>query len=331
MNNNKNIKLIRFEITASIILLSLVEIALYQYAAFQISKDLLQSIIFAISVILVLWIAKRYINRIEIPVLIFMFLFNVMANLQKLGLEVKDKTLEEVQAEFCKTHAWQKCQVQTTPSIGKEKNYPREVSWEEAKSYKWNWTMFKEYNKDVPRLQKEFNKDKADFEKRKSEIDNWNKEFLALTPSKFSHLEKMSKSFNSLSIQETMWLILRLVFGLFISIMLVELFDRFSQVWKPLEVETRKVDSVEVEAIQKMALLKTDSHWRFRDPKNILKNFPLFPIEDGLRIIYEVRNASLPQKPLNSLKQDVKGIQGRSKGETPLASSNVVFFPKKLA
>ena len=100
---------------------------------------------------------------------------------------------------------------------------------------------------------------------------------------------------------------------------------------KPLEIEVRKVDSVEVEAIQKMALLKTDSHWKFRDPKNILKNFPMFPHEEGLKIIYEVRGKAIPQKPLKTPKQSVKGIQGSSKGETPLTTSNVVFFPKKMA
>lgn len=326
-----NIKLIRFEITASIILLSLVEIALYQYAAFQVSKEFLQSVIFAVSVILILWLAKRYIPRIEIPVLIFMFLFNVMANLQKLGLDVKDQTLEQVQSEFCRLRNWQKCQVQPTPIIGKEKIYPREVIWDEAKSWGWNWKQFKIYNKDMSRQQKEFEKEKSDFENKKSEIEIANKEFLALTPKKFSHLAKMSESFNSLSTQETFWLFLRLVFGLFISVMLISLFEKFNEVWKPLEIEFRKVDSAEVEAIQKMALLKTDRHWRFRDPKNILKNFPTFPQEEGLKIISDVRIATLPQKPAKTRKVDVAGKCGSSAGVSPTSDSNIVFFPKKLA
>lgn len=330
--NTKNIKLVRFEITASIIILSLVEIVLYQYAAFQISKDFLQSVIFAISVILVLWIAKRYINKIEIPVLIFMFLFNVMANLQKLGLEVKDKTLEQVQSEFCKIRNWQKCQVQTTPSIGKEKVYPRFVSLNELESLGWSHTQLRNYNADVPRLRAEIDKEKNDFEHNKSEIEKANKEFLALTPVKFSHLEKMSKSFNSLSIQETMWLMLRLAFGLFISIMLIELFERFSQVWKPLEIEVRKVDSVEVEQIQNMALLKGNSrHWKFRDPEKILKLFPKFPQDEALDIILRVRAQASRKRVTESRKESTVTRCDQYVTDSVTSASNIVFFPKKMA
>jgi hypothetical protein len=288
---NKNIKLIRFEITASIILLSLVEIALYQYAAFQISKDFLQSIIFAISVILILWLAKRYINRIELPVLIFMFLFNVMANLQKLGLDVKEKSLEETRAEFCQLRKWQKCQVQTMANIGQPDNRPRKVSWSEARKVQhWDWDQWETYKSELPESQKKWDEAKA-------KIDRDNKDFLALTPKTFSQLEKMSKSFNSLSTQETMWLVLRLVFGLFISIILVGLFEKCNEVWKPIEIEVRKVDSVEVEAIQKMALLKNPNrHWKFRNPISIAYFFPNFPEDELLKIVFSARAKARAQK-----------------------------------
>jgi hypothetical protein len=215
--------------------------------------------------------------------------------------------------------------------VGKEKIYPRFVSLNEIENLGWSHTQLRNYNADVPRLRSEWEKEKNDFEKRKSETEKANKEFLELAPKKYSQLEKLSLSFSSLSTQETFWLVLRLVFGFFISIMLVALFENLQRVMKPLEIEVRKVDSVEVEAIQKMALLKTDRHWKFRDPRNILKNFPLFPLQDGLKIIYEARNATRPQKPAKTRKVDVVGICGSSAGETPTKVSNVVFFPKKLA
>ncbi|HMV43993.1 MAG TPA: hypothetical protein PKD50_15770 [Leptospiraceae bacterium] len=329
MNNNKRLEQIR--LIAIIIIFSAMEAYFNGDSSYLISKDIPQSVLYGLGTILALFVAERYVRKLVIPVVIFLLLFNFMANLQKYGVSVKDKTLQEVQAEFCQIHNWKKCQVQDTPSIGKEKVYPRFVSLNEMESLGWSHTQLKLYNADVPRLRTEWEKEKNDFEKRKSGIEKANKEFLALAPVKYSQFEKLSLSFSSLSTQETFWLVLRLVFGFFVSIMLVALFENLQRVMKPLEIEVRKVDSVEVEAIQKMALLKTDSHWKFRDPKNILKNFPMFPHEEGLRIIYEVRGKAIPQKPSKTPKQDVKGIEGSSKGETPLTTSNVVFFPKKLA
>lgn len=328
MNRNK---LEQIGLIAIIIIFSAIEAYFNGDSSFLISKDIYQSVLYGIGTILALFVAERYVRKLVIPVVIFLLLFNFMANLQKYGVSVKEKSLEEMQSEFCKIHNWQKCQVQTTPSIGKEKVYPRYVSLNEIESLGWSHTQLRNYNADVPRLRAEWEKEKKDFEKKVSEIEKGNKEFLALSPVKYSQFDKLSLSFSSLSTQETFWLVLRLVFGFFISIMLVSLFENLSRVMKPLEIEVRKVDSVEVEAIQKMALLKTDSHWKFRDPKNILKNFPMFPHEEGLKIIYEVRGKAIPQKPLKTLKQDVKGIQGSSKGVSPLTTSNVVFFPKKLA
>ena len=328
---NTNIKLERIGLIAIIIIFSAIEAYFNGDSSYLISKDIYQSVLYGIGTILALFVAERYVRKLVIPVVIFLLLFNFMANLQKYGVAVKEKSLEEMQAEFCKIHNWEKCQVQTTPSIGKEKVYPRFVSLNEIESLGWSHTQLRLYNADVPRLRAEWEKEKKDFEKKVSEIEKGNKEFLALSPVKYSQLDKLSLSFSSLSTQETFWLVLRLVFGFFISIMLVALFENLSRVMKPLEIEVRKVDSVEVEATQKMALLKTDSHWKFRDPKNILKNFPMFPHEEGLKIIYEVRGKAIPQKPLKTPKQSVKGIQGSSKGETPLTTSNVVFFPKKMA
>lgn len=329
---NKNIKLEQIGLIAIIIIFSAIEAYFNGDSSFLISKDIYQSVLYGIGTILALFVAERYVRKLVIPVVIFLLLFNFMANLQKFGTKVKDQTLEEVQAEFCKTHAWQKCQVQTTPGIGKEKNYPREVSWDEAKSYKWNWTMFKEYNKDVPRLQKEFDKEKASFEKKKSDIEKDNKEFLALTPKKYSQIEKLSLSFSSLSTQETFWLVLRLVFGFFISIMLVALFENLQRVMKPLEIESRKVDSVEVEQIQNMALLKGNSrHWKFRDPEKILKLFPKFPQDEALDIILRVRSQASRKRVTESRKNNTVTRCDQYVTDSVTSPSNVVFFPKKLA
>lgn len=329
---NTNIKLERIGLIAIIIIFSAIEAYFNGDSSYLISKDIYQSVLYGIGTILALFVAERYVRKLVIPVVIFLLLFNFMANLQKYGVAVKEKSLEEMQAEFCKIHNWEKCQVQTTPSIGKEKIYPRFVSLNEIESLGWSHTQLRLYNADVPRLRKEWEREKSDFEKRKFEIEKANKEFLALAPVKYSQAEKLALSFSSLSTQETFWLVLRLVFGFFISIMLVALFENLSRVMKPLEIEVRKVDSVEVEAIQKMALLKGNSrHWKFRDPEKILKLFPKFPQDEALDIILRVRAQASRKRVTESRKENTVTRCDQDVTKSVTRVSNIVFFPKKMA
>jgi uncharacterized membrane protein len=327
-----NIKLERIGLIAIIIIFSAIEAYFNGNSSYLISKDIYQSVLYGIGTILALFVAERYVRKLVIPVVIFLLLFNFMANLQKFGVSVKEKSLEEMQAEFCKIHNWQKCQVQTTPSIGKEKVYPRFVSLNEIEGLGWSHTQLKLYNADVPRLRAEWEKEKKDFEKKVSEIEKGNKEFLALSPVKYSQFDKLSLSFSSLSTQETFWLVLRLVFGFFISIMLVALFENLQIVMKPLEIEVRKVDSVEVEQIQNMALLKGNSrHWKFRDPEKILKLFPKFPQDEALDIILRVRAQASRKRVTESRKESTVTCCDQYVTKSVTSTSNVVFFPKKLA
>jgi hypothetical protein len=132
---NKNIKLERIGLIAIIILFSTIEAYFNGDSSYLISKDIVQSVLYGIGTILALWVAETYVRKLIIPVVIFLLLFNFMANLQKFGVSVKEKSLEEMQSEFCKIHNWQKCQVQTTPNIGKEKIYPRFVSLNEIENF----------------------------------------------------------------------------------------------------------------------------------------------------------------------------------------------------
>ena len=104
---NTNIKLERIGLIAIIIIFSAIEAYFNGDSSYLISKDIYQSVLYGIGTILALFVAERYVRKLVIPVVIFLLLFNFMANLQKYGVAVKEKSLEEMQAEFCKIHNWE--------------------------------------------------------------------------------------------------------------------------------------------------------------------------------------------------------------------------------
>ncbi|HNM92237.1 MAG TPA: hypothetical protein PKN83_26500 [Leptospiraceae bacterium] len=91
MNNNKRLEQIR--LIAIIIIFSAMEAYFNGDSSYLISKDIPQSVLYGLGTILALFVAERYVRKLVIPVVIFLLLFNFMANLQKYGVSVKDMKL----------------------------------------------------------------------------------------------------------------------------------------------------------------------------------------------------------------------------------------------